>query len=128
MFNAIRRTYKHRCTILLIALCAIPISSKAAEYENQQSSPVHNAFSDMTQDTYDGYPLFPQGLDGGPFHYSAQGIDVKGNYSGWTNTITYTVTQNGQTVTRRAMPSAHGYRMIHGVNYNDNLFVVSYRR
>lgn len=128
MSNAIRHMYMHRCTILLVALCAIPISVKAEEYENHQSARVHNAFSDMSQDTYDGYPLFPQGLDGGPFHYSAQGIDVTGNYSGWTNTITYTVTQNGQTVTRRAMPSAHGYRMIHGINYNDNLFVVSYRR
>lgn len=104
------------------------IATTTLQSVRADDTPVKTPFSEMAGDTYDGYPLFPQGVDGDKFHYATSGIDVRGSYNGWTGVLTYTVTEGDSTVTRSEYLSHSGYRMIHGINYNQNLFVVSYRR
>lgn len=82
----------------------------------------------MTADTYDGYPLFRHNLDSDNYHFAANGIDIQGSYDSMSQQITYTVTENGNTVTRTVGTSHSGYRIIHGINYDENLLVLSYRR
>lgn len=116
-----------------ILVCSLAASvfigvANADEVDNQSDPKIENQFSAMASSTYDGYPLFPQGVEGSKFHYSSAGIDVKGYYNQWTGILTYTVTEGGNLVTRSDRLSHSGYRMIHGINYSQNLFVVSYRR
>lgn len=108
----------------IISSCLLAGSIRSSKADDGQ---IVTPFSSMAANTYEGYPLFPQGEDSNKFHYAASGIDVKGSYSEWTGVLTYTVSEGDKVVTRSDYLSHSGYRMIHGVDYSQNLFVVSYR-
>lgn len=122
--------YKKKVYFFLAGmLLATPYTHKANayDYESPNAPQVSTPFSNMSSDTYDGYPIFKLSYDNGDFHYRSQGIVVNGKYNTRTDTLIYTVEEDGSEVTRNVNLSASGYRMIHGVNESENLFVVRYR-
>lgn len=108
--------------ILAATIVALSIGT-SAEAETMQN--IETPFSHMTSDHYDGYPLFHVNDASALVDYKTQGIYVRIAYTEWNETITYSVEEPDEKVTRSDHLPKSGCKMIRGTN-NEPLFVICY--
>lgn len=112
--------------IFAATILALSVGTSAeAEPAKNEMQNIETPFSHMTSEHYEGYPLFHVNDASALVDYKTQGIYVRIAYTEWNETITYSVEEPDEKVTRSDHLTKSGCKIIRGTN-NEPLFVICY--